>query len=86
MNKEDCDVIFLLSLTALSHRMIERLFSGAVTRYHLIFQTFFCFSPIFERVRVMCRIIIDFMSAVVNCGYSDAQEQKGSQRGQTELR
>lgn len=86
MNKgEDCDVIFLLSLTALSHQMIERLFSGAVTRYLLIFQTF-CFSPIFESLRVMCRIIIDFMSAVVNCGYSDAQEQKGSQRGQTELR
>ncbi len=26
------------------------------------------------------------MNAVVNCGYSDAQEQKGSQRAQTELR
>lgn len=32
-----CHVICLLCLTAISHRMIERIFSGAVTRYCLLF-------------------------------------------------
>lgn len=49
-------------MIAVSHRIIERIFSGAVTRYHLSFFKAFFFSPVFESLRVMYH----FVSAVVN--------------------